>query len=175
MEGSRCSPTQVRSRLPFGGHRSAKTASLISGRSNLFSRQTSVRNLRCLSERAAATDSHRPCQGPPQSDSLQIPSFSLFGHLRNLDREVNSREKWAIQATICRPKWWNSLKISLFAGNTIREEFDADCVHRHKLIGYDESRRPLGYLQGYVSPSVGVLLKTELRDAGVDGHCGSAS
>jgi hypothetical protein len=31
-----------------------------------------------------------------------------------------------------------------------------------------------GYLSGYVSPSVGVLLKTELRDAGIDGHCGSA-
>ncbi len=65
---------------------------------------------------------------------IRFAANSLFFPVRpsaQLDREVTSQEKRAIQTATCLVKLRYSLKISLFTGTAIREAFDADCVHRH--------------------------------------------
>jgi hypothetical protein len=69
-----------------------------------------------------------------EPDSLQIPCFSLFGRLRRSIQSPELPEKSANRSKTDSSKWRNSLKISLFAGMSFRDEFDADCVHRHTFL-----------------------------------------
>src|SRR5690242_4847938 len=78
----------------------------------------------------------------PKRIRCKFPVFPVRSSAQ-LDREVSSPEKWAIQATMCRPKLQNSLKISLFAGISLGEEFDEDCAHRHFVSAFIGAIREL--------------------------------
>ncbi len=110
-----------------GSIRRLKTASISSGSSSPFSRQTDERKLEFFCHPRV-----RPKHAGP--DSLQIPCFSLFGRSRRSIQPPELPYKSANRSKTDSSKWRNSLKISLFSGSIIRDEFDADCVHRHLLL-----------------------------------------